>query len=148
MGDDAFGLGKRRRERFLANDVNAPLRGLRANLPMRRRRRNDVHECRFLDIEHLAVIMVKFLDPESFRDLRRLHRVAVAERHDLDFRDALPRFVLEVAEVARADANAFEFLVRHMVNQWAFSGGIAESFNRSVESSNGLPPRSAQPEAV
>ena len=110
IGDDGLRLLKRRRERLLADDVDAAFRRLGANRLMRRRRRDDVHEVRLLLVEHLAVVGVTFLEAELRRDLGGLHLVAIAEGDDLDFGNPLPRLVLEVAEVARADANAFESL--------------------------------------
>ena len=122
IGDDGLRLRKRRRQRLLADDVDAALRGLGAYRLMRRRRRDDVHEVRLLRVEHLAVVGVEPGVAELLRDLGGLHGIAIAERDDLDFGNPRPRLVLEVAEVAGADADASQARAR------AENGGVGRRF--------------------
>ena len=97
---DGQRLGMRVAEWFLADRCDAAAGGLRYVLAVRGRRRHDIEDVGFAPLEHRTDRAEHHRDAEAGRQRVRLHRVAIADRDNLDARNPLPAIQLELAEIS------------------------------------------------
>jgi hypothetical protein len=114
--DEGRGFGERRSERLLAEHVDPALSGETADPGMGSGRRNDVDEVRPNGIQHRRHIGIHAGDPEPARGRLRAVARRVAQRLERRTGHAIPRVVVELAEVSCPDRNTSEGC---HVNAWS-----------------------------
>ncbi len=134
VGDDLPGVVEGRRQRLLADHVDAQLAGHSAHLEVGVGRRDHVDEVGPFCVEHFPIVGVVSRDAVLVwiawaRSALRLHIAVI-----VDLGDPVPGFVLKLAEIAGPDTDAFE--LRHQYSSNGLSGRIiiqaatAKTFSR------------------
>ena len=108
--DDGPALLFRRRDGFLADDINSFRSDQLDQIEMRFWRGDDIDKVRFLYLEHLLQFRpsVDLGHAMAFGRSGRAFRISVGQGDDIHIRDTVPRFVLEAGEVSGAQTDSFE----------------------------------------